>query len=318
MHYAPNEFRDGGQVDPRRWNENVQALRDRENELLGRRWVRFPLQLPFTYFDKTEHDTIGQLFEYRWELPYDYEIEEIYLSVNSSDSETYELLVNGDTVQVAGDGAGGFVSRGKSVSQQVYANTEITATLNINGSPGAYDADGAYAIVYCKCDAMRDIDGTLAALTAIELDTDDDLTHTYANTLFANHAANMAKFSADGDAANSVQATTSQLIVLEPNGAAIGAAEDYHILRPGMSGFYVDQIDFYVEHAHLTTTTFRVQDDGVDLASHSLLNVIGIAIGSHTFSGLGIVDTDGEIAVKFESSGTVYRVWAVVHYVARS
>jgi hypothetical protein len=275
------------------------------------------LQLDFKQF--TYAGTVaGNLYRYRFDLPFDYNIEQMYIAVNSSDTDTYKVtLSDGEFVEVTGDGAGGLASASKSLSKQVSANTELIATLSCNTST-AYDAGGATVIVYCSTDAFRDVPD-LADLDFIELDSDDDLTAAYANTLFANHEANMDSLTSDPDSgATAVKVSTSMVVQLEVGGGAIATEQEYHILHPSLSGFYLDRVDFYVEQAPGSSTTVRVQDDGVDVDSAVITNgLAGVFDQGASLSGLGILDTDGEIALKFESSGTVNRAYAVVHFTSR-
>ena len=323
MHYAPHEFRTGGQVDPRRWNENVQALRDREQELLSRRVVRFSLQFDFKDFNYTGV-VAGNLYRYKFDLPFDYNIEQMYVAVNSSDTDTYVAALRNDLVtsftervEVDGDGAGGLASAAKSLSKQVSANTGLVVDLTCSTST-TYDAGGATVIVYCTTDAFRDVPD-LDDLDFIELDNDDDLTAAYANTLFTNHENNMDKLtSAPDSGSTAVKVSTSMVVALEVGGGAIALQQQYHILHPSLSGFFLDDVDFYVEQAPGSSTTVRVQDDGVDVDSAVITNTLAGTFDQGTrLSGLGILDTDGEIAVKFESSGTVNRAYAVVHFTSR-
>lgn len=321
--YAPHEFGATGQLDPRRWNENVEALKTREAELVAQRWSRF--ELTFT-FDQMTNVTkaAGQAHSYKFALPFAYEIEFVHMSINSADAaeNTYKAEVgNPFTLEVttAGDSTATLLEKTQGGAQLVPASTEVEVELSSTGT--TYDAGGGSIIVYCKADSMATIDGTLTALSKIELYSDDDMTAAFANALFTDHAANMAKFGNDAGASISIKTYASEVISVEPGSAAITTEQQAHKITPGLGGWYLDRVDCYSEAASGTVTFELVSSIGGSVLDSAALTSTGIGnTATGSISGLGSFNTDGDANyLTIRSSGaTVYRAWAVLHFITRS
>lgn len=316
--YAPVEFADAAQIDPRRLNRNIQALRDREADLLAMRWSRFQLVLPMNYATDTRDP--GD-YSYRWQLPFEYEIESVYLSHHGDANVTSVELEVGNPISlvVAGNGDGSRVSGSQSAGFLVPASTSVEAQLNVTASATPWDLQGAVAIVNCKVDAMRDIDGTFTDLS--KYTTRDTLTASEVNTLFTDHAANMAKLVADPSVASSPKANYSLMVVLEQDGVIIAADSEYQYLHAQLSDWYLDRVDCYAWVDPSVTVDWSIYDNTGIIDSEN--DFAGAGAGPHLISasitGLGTNGTDDPpYRLRFESTGVVYRVWAVCHFVARS
>lgn len=333
---APNVFATGGQIDPRRWNENVEALRRRELDLLSRRVSRF--QLPFVIsMNGSVTDTSTDDGRVTFSLPYDCVIEGVTLvssatASGGSPSDTTvtsvaTLVVGGVsqyTISAEMDNAGTVVNATESLPTPVSSGTTVILSFDVTTDYTAWSLANTTCIVHVVTDSMAGVSALLTSLSDVDINT--SISHTEANALFVNHAANMDELGNNYDEGSGPRSFFSILHNFGPTGSTPQVTRRHYIENSPANDFVITGYDMYAvcENSCDVGLYFSSTDTGAVGSVHNTAASGAPHTETQSGSGLSIVAGDQTLSQLYThqntygvNPGAVLRGWHLVHCYSR-
>lgn len=305
----PYRFPASAQIDPRRWNENVEAMRQRQSDNLSARWAYFDLVCPFPLVSPATASDYG---DYDLILPFALEITQVEcflittvdtVTVTVSDVNAGTEIVMRPENKVYG------VHTAQAAASLSLASDQV---IRVSVDAGPDTATDVTVLLRCRVDAtvnFTDVDLANVGASLIAADV---------NALFAAHDTLMDGLNVGGDASSPSSGWLSwspELLSISPRTSLV--THTWPLLQ-GSRGATLDEIRVFADADG--AVTFSLYGPGPTLIDSAVVVDTGsgtISNGSITGLGLGAGDlTDALLVVT--SSSTLYRAYALPLFVPES